>query len=100
MAEAPYKESLILAEKRHGTFSPVVAALYHNLGFAFEMKGAFDMAEFNYRRALDIQLKTIGFGNPDTASSLTKLAEVLEKQGKLGEAAETAARAAESTRIN
>lgn len=99
-AEAVYRESLTLAEQRHGTFSPIVAALNHNMGNVLELRGALELAMNLYQRALDIQMKTLGPDNPDTAGSFAAIADLFEKQGKLGEAAEAAARAAESTRIN
>src|SRR5262249_57347072 len=49
-----------------------------------------------YRRALAIQLKALGEGDPDTATSYTNLAWSLDRQGKHDDALRTWAAAAAS----
>ena len=43
------------------------ATYYNNLGGAYKSKGEYDKAIDYYKKALEIDLKTIGENNPNTA---------------------------------
>jgi tetratricopeptide (TPR) repeat protein len=57
---------------------PNMEQMYHKLGWAYEQKGDFILAEKNYRKALVVK--------PDYIPSENDLGRVLAKQGKLDEA--------------
>jgi tetratricopeptide (TPR) repeat protein len=97
-AEEAYSEALKITLQQRGEDTPFAAAIYHNLGVVEEARKNKEKALELFKKALDIQMRTIGFKNPDTAASFGAVADCLEKIGRHDEATEYVHKAAESTR--
>jgi len=62
------------------------AKLMNELGLHLDAKALFDEAEPFYRRALDIDEKSVGLEHPQVAVSLTNLAQLLQATNRMAEA--------------
>ena len=72
-----YKEyALQIYIKYLGSESPVVAALYNNIGETYNDWGKFDEAYDYYYKALKIRKKTQGINNPFTAQSYSNIGTI------------------------
>jgi len=66
-----------LRQMNLGPDHPDVAACLHYLAEIMRQDGRYDLAEKNYKRALDIRTKTLGNNHPDVAHSLEGYANLL-----------------------
>jgi len=60
--------------------------LMNSLGLYFNARTSFDLAEDVFRKALNINEKTVGPNHPNTASCLNNLAQLLQDTNRLKEA--------------
>lgn len=85
-AEAGYQQVLAIWEKTlgltQGAAYPFMAEVFNGLAYVYTETGKPADAESWYRRALSVQVQTLGMGHPDTADTLNGLANLYAQQGK------------------
>lgn len=90
-AEAQFRLSLGIYEKRSGPESLQVASALNNLALVLEKVADYPGAEVLLRRSLAILQKIHGSNHADTATTMSNLGRVLDSQGKFGASAGIAA---------
>ncbi|KAM6516645.1 hypothetical protein FALCPG4_014823 [Fusarium falciforme] len=82
----PHVEVVVKKERRERKEVLRWARLLTNIGWYRWMRGRYEEAEQMHRRALDGCEKVLGREHPDTLTSVSNLASVLQSQGKYAEA--------------
>ena len=80
-----YQSALEQAVATGGAKTPIVGKILHNLGNLF-VPTDYSRAEGFYLRALSVQEKVPGRDHLDTFSTLVRIGELFERQGRLDEA--------------
>jgi tetratricopeptide (TPR) repeat protein/tRNA A-37 threonylcarbamoyl transferase component Bud32 len=97
-AEAPQREALEYAERRHGPESSQTATALDNLALMLSDRGEFAEAEQLQRRALGVWTRLYGDQHPDTLTCLNNLVVLLMHRGEFVEAEPIATRILETRR--